>query len=173
MQSLPQYTWWVRVFRGVVRCIPCRRFHFALAYISTSQPKFGSAFADKFNSNPQSRRAFIKESHDIVAHELVDWIKTMLHPEERHPTSHCSETEQGISENHEVLQVVAAIGLASQQNDTSAAMYTKLGFTQERFHCHIARYYPPIPHYDSARYRTSSHVARARSNPLRFVRSAR
>ena len=173
MQSLPQYTWWVRVYRGVVRCIPCRRFHFALAYISTSQPKFGSAFADKFDSNPQSRRAFIKESHDIVPHELVDWIKTMLHHEERHPTSHCSETEQGISENHEVLQVVAAIGLASQQNDTRAAMYTKLGFTQERFPCHIARYYPPIPHYDSARYHTSSHVARARSNPLRFVRSAR
>ena len=144
-----------------------------MQYIIKSEPRIGVAFADKFNRNPQGRRAFIKQSHDIVPHELVEWIKTMLQHEESHPRSHCSETEQGISENPEVLQVVAATGLASQQNDTRAAMYTKLGFTQERFHCHIARYYPPMPHYDSARYRTSSHVARARSNPLRFVRSAR
>ena len=174
MQSLPQYTGWVRIYRGRARCIPCRRFHFTMQYIITSEPRIGVALADEFNSNPRGRRAFIKESHDIVPHELVEWIKTMLQHEESHTRSHCSETEQGISENPEVvLQVDAATGLASQQNDTRAAMHTKLGFTQERFHCHIARYYPPKPHYDSARYRTSSHVARARSNPLRFVRSAR
>ena len=173
MQSIPQYTGWVRIYRGIVRCIPCRRFHFAMKYIITSEPRIGVAFAEDFNGNTQARREFIKESHEIVPHELVEWIKTRLQHEESHPRSHCSETEQGISENPEVLQVGAATGLASQQYDTIAAMYTKLGFTQERFHCHIARYYPPIPHYDSARYRPSSHVARARSNPLRFVRSAR
>ena len=173
MQSLPQYTGWVRIYRGRVRCIPCRRFHFTIQYIIQSEPRIGVAFADKFNRNPQGRRAFIKQSHDIVPHELVEWIKTMLQHEESHPRSHCSETEQGISDNPEVLQVVAATGLASQQNDTRAAMYTKLGFTQERFHCHIARYYPPMPHYDSARYRPYSHVSGARSNPLRFVRSVR
>ena len=75
MQSLPQYTGWVRIYRGRVRCIPCRRFHFTMQYIIKSEPRIGVAFADKFNRNPQGRRAFIKQSHDIVPHELVEWIK--------------------------------------------------------------------------------------------------
>ena len=116
MQSLPQYTGWVRIYRGCVRCIPCRKFRFTMQYIIKSEPRIGDAFEDKFNRNPQGRRAFIKQSQDIVPHELVEWIKTILQHEESHPKSHCSETEQGISDNPEVLQVVAATGLASQQN---------------------------------------------------------
>ena len=141
--------------------------------ISGSEPRIGAAFADKFYRNPQGRLAFIKQSHGTPPHDLIEWIKTMLQPEESHPRAHSSETGQGISDNTEVLQVITATGLASQQNDTIAAMHAKLAFTQERCHCHIARSYPPMPHYDSARYRPYPHVLRARSNPLRFVRSAR
>ena len=141
--------------------------------ISASEPRIGTAFADKFYGNPQGRRAFIEQSHGTPPHDLIEWIKTMLQSEESHPRAHSSETGQGISDNTEVLQVITATGLASQQNDTIAPMHTKLAFTQERRHCHIARYYPPMPHYDSARYRPYSHVSGARSNPLRFVRSVR
>ena len=97
----------------------------------------------------------------------------MLQNEESHLRSHSSETEQGISDNSEVLQVITATGLASQQNDTRADMSTVPTFTQEHIHCHIVRYSLLMPHSDSARYRPSSHVPPARSNPFRFVKAAR
>ena len=173
MQSFPQWTGWIRTSKNRVRCLLCRRFFSTMVNLSGNEPKLGSAFADMCYRNPKGRLAFIQKSHAIPPHELKEWIKTMLQHEESHPRSHSSEAEQCISVNSEVLQAITATGLASQQNDTIAPMHTKLAFTQERCHCHIARYYPPMPHYDSARYRPYSHVSRARSNPLRFVRSAR
>jgi hypothetical protein len=173
MQSFPQCTGWIRITKNSVRCLLCRRFFTTMVHVSDNEPKLGSAFADMCSRSPKCRRAFIQQSHAIPPHELIEWIKTTLQHEENHPRSHSSELEQCISDNSEVLQVITAPGLASQQNDTIAPMHTKLAFTQERRHCHIARYYPPMPHYDSARYRPYSHVSGARSNPLRFVRSVR
>ena len=41
-----------------------------MKYIITSEPRIGVAFAEDFNGNTQARREFIKESHEIVPHEL-------------------------------------------------------------------------------------------------------
>ena len=102
MQSFPQCTGWIRIYRGRVRCIPCRRFLYTIQLISGSEPRIGAAFADKFYRNPQGRRAFIKQSHGTPPHDLIEWIKTMLQNEESHLRSHSSETEQGIADNSEV-----------------------------------------------------------------------
>ena len=128
----------------------------------TSDPSLRVACANKFVKTVWGRRAFIRQSHGILPDEMIQWIKTMLENEESHLRSHSSETEHGIADNSEALQVIIADCLASQ-----------LTFTQEHFHCHIARYNPSMPQSDSARHRPSSHVPPARSNPLRFVKAAR
>ena len=148
-------------------------YYSALEDVFTNDPPLRVAYMKKFVKNARGRRAFIRQSHGILPDEMIQWIKTMLENEESHLRSHSSETEQGIADNSEALQVIIADVLASQQNDTRADMYTVLTFTQEHFHCHIARYNPSMPHSDSARYRPSSHVPPARSNPSRFVKSAR
>ena len=138
------------------------RFYCALEDVFTNDPPLRVAYMKKFVKNARGRRAFIRQSHGILPDEMIQWIKTMLENEESHLRSHSSETEQGIADNSEALQVIIADCLASQ-----------LTFTQEHFHCHIARYNPSMPHSDSARHRPSSHVPPARSNPLRLVKSAR
>ena len=117
-----------------------------------------------FEKNERGRRIFIRQSHVIPPDEMIQWIKTKVENEECHPTFHLRDTEpeQGIVNNAEGIQIIIA--------DCLAYDYT---FRQEHFHCHIARYNPSMPHSDSARYRPSSHVPPARSNPLRFVKSAR
>ena len=154
-------------------------YHAALADMFINDPSLRDDYIELFeNSPPERRRQFIRRTHVIPPDEKGVRIRLSLIAEvdaERifgYPSDD-SEMEQGIADNSEAVQVNIADGLASQQNDTSADMYTVLTFTHEHFHCHIARYNPSMPHSGSARYHPSSHVLPARSNPLRFVKSAR
>ena len=140
------------------------KFYSALEDVCTSDPSLRRAYANKFVKNCRGRRAFIRRSHGILPDEMIQWIKKGLENEESrvsHLSSHSRVTQQGIADNSEALQVIIADCLASQ-----------LTFTQEHFHCHIARYNPSMQQSDSARHRPSSHVPPARYNSLRFVKSA-
>jgi hypothetical protein len=154
-------------------------YHAALADMFTNDPSLRADYIELFeNSPPERRRQFIRRTHVIPPDEKGVRIRLSLIAEVDayrifRPVSDDSEMEQDTSGNSEAVQVNIADGLASQQNDTSADMYTVLTFTHEHFHCHIARYNPSMPHSGSARYHPSSHVLPARSNPLRFVKSAR
>ena len=159
------------VFTDFTLCRKCCQFYIALDEVFLLDPLSRVAYMEKFNVN--GRRELKRQSMVILADEKVQWIKTMLQDEESHLRSHSRETEQGIAAHSKALQVIIAAVRTSQQNDTRADMYTVPTFTQEHIHCHIVRYNLLMPHSDSARYRPSSHVPPARSNPLRFVKSAR
>jgi len=139
-------------------------FYDALASVKVSDPPIFTAYLKKFDYNQKGRRAFIRASHLKDRPALIQWIKTMVEDEECYKQWNLPDTEpgRGIQNNAAGIQVIVADCLA---ND-----YT---FRQEHFHCHIARYNPAMPRSDSARYRPSSHVPPARSNPLRFVKAAR
>ena len=142
-----------------MRCKPCRRFYCALEDAFIEDPPLRKVYVNKFLKNARGRRAFIRFSHGVLPDELVHWISTMLENQGSRLRSHSCKTEQCTADNSEALQVIIADCLASQ-----------LTFTQD---CHIAMYNPSMAHSDSARHRPSSLVPPARSNPLRFVRSAR
>ena len=139
-------------------CNQCEGFFSALDDVFANDPSLRRASSGRFGSNMRAVREFIIETHAIPPDEKVQWIKTVLENEESHLRSHSSETEQGIADNSEALQVIIADCLASQ-----------LTFTQD---CHIAMYNQSMAHSDSARHLPSSLVPPARSNPLRFVKSA-
>ena len=152
-------------------------YHAALADMFTNDPSLRADYIELFENRPERRRKFIISTHVIPPDEKRVRIRLSLIAEADAErvfgfASGDSEMEQGIADNSEAVQVNIADGLASQQNDTSADMYTMLTFTHEHFHHHIARYNPSMPHSGSARYHPSSHVLPARSNPLRFVKSA-
>ena len=153
-------------------------YYAALEDMFTNDPSLRADYIELFENRAEHRRKFIISTHVIPPDEKRVRIRLSLIAEvdaERifGYLSDDSEMEQGIADNPEAVQVNIADGLASQQNDTSADMYTVLTFTHEHLHCHIARYNPSMPHSGSARYHPSSHVLPARSNPLRFVKSAR
>ena len=137
-----------------VLCKWCYMFYSALDEVFTNDPQLRVAYL--MNYNDKGRRQLIIESHGVARTANVQWLKTVLL----------------YFYNKPMQAVDAAVG-TSQQNDTRADMSTVPTFTQEHIHCHIVRYSLLMPHSDSARYRPSSHVPPARSNPLRFVKSAR
>ena len=141
------------------RCNQCDGFFSALHDVFANDPSLRrpSTLCERFGSNMRAVREFIIETHAIPPDEKVQWIKTVLQNEQSHPTVHSSAKEQQITE------ILADIDERGGHK-----------WLQEHFHCHsIARYKPSMPHSDSARYRPSSHVPPARSNPLRFVKYAR
>ena len=139
-------------------------FYDALASVKVSDPPIFTAYLKKFDYNQKGRRAFIRASHLKDRPALIQWIKTMVEDEECYcPWNlRATEPEQCIVNNAQRIQIFIADCLAYDY-----------AFSQEHFHCHIARYNPSMPHSGSARYHPSSHVLPARSNPLRFVKSAR
>ena len=153
-------------------------FYGALEDMFTNDPSLRVEYMELFGNSPERRRKFIISTHVIPPDEKRVLIRLRLIAEadsERlfgRPTDDI-EIEQRIADNSEAEQVNIADGLASQQNDMSADMYTVLTFTHEHLHCHVARFNLSMQHSGSARYRPSSHVLPARSNPLRFVKSAR
>ena len=147
-----------------MRCPLCMRFYITAGWMFKADPPLKDAYLKKFRENQKGLRIFIRHSHAKRFPELTQWIKKMVENKD----CYCSwnlpftEPEQDITNNARGIQLIIA--------DCLAYDYT---FRQEHFHCHIARYNPSMPHSDSARYRPSSHVPPARSNPLRFVKSAR
>ena len=134
------------------RCKQCRMFFSALRISFFRYPALRDTYLQTFEFDTQRRRRFdlIEESKLVPNHYKLEWIKeVLLEASERVLRSDSSETGQG------------KVSIADDR------------FAQEHFHCHIARYSPSMPHSDSARDRPSSHLPRARSNPLRFVKSAR
>ena len=163
MQSLPQSTGWIRVltaFPDYVLCKQCCGFYSALDEVFTNDPQLRVAYKENFNEI--GRRALILKSHKVPSELKYLWITAML------------QRFTGIMGPTKPQQRLLPRVATSQQNDTRAGngMWVMF-FTQEHIHCHIVRYSMLMPHSDSARYRPSSHVPPARSNPFRFVKSAR
>ena len=147
-------------FPDYVLCKQCCGFYSALDEVFTNDPQLRVAYKENFNEI--GRRALILKSHKVPSELKYLWITAML------------QRFTGIMDMTKPQQMFKARVATSQQNDTRAGnALWDMFFTQEHIHCHIVRYNMLMPHSDSARYRPSSHVPPARSNPLHFVKAAR
>ena len=78
MQSFPQCTGLISVYKDWVRCKHGMLFLFALGYMCANVPQLQMAYVMKFQGNAKGRRAFIVRSHGILPAELMRWINIEL-----------------------------------------------------------------------------------------------
>ena len=144
-------------------CKRCYKFYSALDVVFTNDPPLRVAYKENFNE--KGRRTLIIQSHRIRSEQKVQWLREML------------QYYTGILELYETgfKPRFARPPWADFPRPpwTNGIKHPTEESTEEHILCHIVRYNKLIPHSDSARYRPSSHVPSARSNPLCFVKSAR
>ena len=143
-------------------CKRCYKFYSALDVVFTNDPPLRVAYKENFNE--KGRRTLIIQSHRIRSEQKVQWLREML------------QYYTGILELYETRfkpRFARPPWAVFPRPWTNGIKHPTEESTEEHILCHIVRYNKLIPHSDSARYRPSSHVPSARSNPLRFVKSAR
>ena len=143
-------------------CKRCYMFYSALDEAFTNDPQLRVAYEENFNEI--GRRALILKSHKVPSELKYLWITAMLHR---------FTGIMGPTPPQQMFKARDATSHIQLYRTRAGNGMWVMSFTQEHIHCHIVRYNMLMPHSDSARYRPSSHVPPARSNPFRFVKSAR
>ena len=143
-------------------CKRCYKFYSALDVVFTNDPPLRVAYKENFNE--KGRCTLIIQSHRIRCEQKVQWLREML-------VYYTGILElYGTGFTPRFARPPWAVFPRPWMNGIKHPTEES---TEEHILCHIVRYNKLIPHSDSARYRPSSHVPSARSNPLCFVKSAR